>query len=125
VKSALPCGLAQVIAAGADVVIRASWQSARWLDKNGACLDLDLALVGAQSGIGGSVIDRPVQLARKGSTPLALRLVAVNMPRDKATQSVLKARKEAKSNGRKTQPAICASHRENARTNPSVCYAWG
>ena len=97
-------GLAQVIAAGADVVIRASWQSARWLDENGACLDLVLALVRAQNGIGGGVIDRPVQLARKGSAPLALRLVAVKMPKDKATQSVLKARRQAKSNGRQIQP---------------------
>ena len=95
-----PDGLAQVIAAGADVVVRASWQGARWLDEDGALLDLVLALVRNTSGI----IDRPVWLGRKGAEPLALRLVAVKMPKDKAVQSVLKARKEAKSNGRQIQP---------------------
>ena len=93
-------GLAQVIAAGADVVVRASWQGARWLDKDGAPLDLVLALVRNTSGI----IDQPVWLGRKGTKPLALRLVAVKMPKDKAVQSVGKARKEAKSDGRQIQP---------------------
>lgn len=97
-------GLAQVIAAGADVVVRASWQSARWLDEDGEPLDLVLALVRAQNGTEGGVIDRPVRLARKGGEPVALRLVAVKMPKDKAVQSVRAARKEAKSDGRQIQP---------------------
>ena len=76
-----PDGLAQVIAAGADVVVRASWQGARWLDKptrlgDGVSLDLVLALVRNTSGL----IDQPVWLGRKGAEPLALRLVAVKMP---------------------------------------------
>jgi len=95
-----PDGLAQVIAAGADIVVRASWQGARWLDKDGASLDLVLALVRNTSGI----IDQPVCLGRKGAEPLALRLVAVKMPKHKAVQSVQKARKEAKSDGRQIQP---------------------
>ena len=65
-----------MMAAGADVVVRASWQGARWLDKDGAQLDLVLALVRNTSGI----IDQPVWLGRKGAEPLALRLVAVKMP---------------------------------------------
>ena len=93
-------GLAQVIAAGADVVVRASWQSARWLDKDGASLDLVLALVRNTSGI----IDQPVWLGRRNAEPLALRLVAIKMPKHKAVQSMLKARKEAKSDGRQIQP---------------------
>ena len=97
-------GLAHVIAAGADVVVRASWQSARWLDADGAPLDLVLALVRAQDGSEGGLIDRPVQLARKGAEPLALRLVAIKMPKGKALQSVAKARKQAKSDGRQIQP---------------------
>ena len=95
-----PDGLAQVMAAGADVVVRASWQGARWLDKDGAPLDLVLALVRNTSGS----IDQPVWLGRKGAEPLALRLVAVKMPKDKAVQSVRAARKEAKSDGRQIQP---------------------
>ena len=93
-------GLAQVMAAGADVVVRASWQGARWLDEDGMSLDLVLALVRNTSGI----IDQPVWLRRKGAEPLALRLVAVKMPKDKAVQSVRAARKEAKSDGRQIQP---------------------
>ena len=89
-----------MIAAGADVVVRASWQGARWLDEDGAPLDLVLALVRNTSGM----IDRPVWLGRKGAEPLALRLVAVKMPKDKAVQSVRSARKEAKSDGRQIQP---------------------
>ena len=95
-----PDRLAGVIAAGADVIVRASLRSARWLDADGAPLDLVAALVGATSG----VIDRPVRLAREGREPLALRLVAVRMPKDKAAQSVLKARREAKSEQRHLRP---------------------
>jgi Transposase DDE domain len=97
-------GLAKVIADGADVVVRASWQSARWLDENSDPLDLVLTLVRAEGGIEGGIIDRPVQLARKGAAPVALRLVAIKMPKDKAVQSVAKARKQAKSDGRQIQP---------------------
>lgn len=95
-----PDGIAQVMAAGADVVVRASWQGARWLDKDGFPFDLVLALVRNTSGS----IDQPVWLGRKGAEPLALRLVAVKMPKDKAVQSVRAARKEAKSDGRQIQP---------------------
>ena len=46
---------------------------------------------------------------RKGSAPLALRLVAVKMPKDKAVQSVRAARKDAKSDGRQIQPGTLIS----------------
>jgi Transposase DDE domain len=96
-----PDGIARVLAAGGDVVVRASWQAARWLDRDGAPFNLVLALVRNTSG----VIDQPVWLGRKGGeAPLGLRLVAIKMPKDKATQSVLAARREAKSEGRQIQP---------------------
>ena len=93
-------GLSEVIAAGADVVVRASWQAARWLDGDGAPFDITLALVRATSGR----IDQTVQLARNRAAPLALRLIAVQLPKDKAVEAVRAARQEAKSAGRQIQP---------------------
>ena len=96
-----PDGIARVLAASADVVVRASWQAARWLDGDGDPFNLVLALARNTSG----VIDQPIWLGRKGGeAPLGLRLVAIKMPKDKAIQSVLAARKEAKSEGRRIQP---------------------
>ena len=93
-------GLAQVIAAGADVVVRAGWQSARWLDADGEPFDLVMALVRNTTGC----IDRPVRLGRSGAAPLPMRLVAVRMPKDKAVAAVQAVRKENKSTGRQLQP---------------------
>ena len=92
-------GLAQVIAAGADIVVRASWQAARWLDADGSAFDITLALVRAASGR----IDQPVWLGRNGAAPLALRLIAVRLPKDKAVEAVRAARQEAKAAGRQIQ----------------------
>ena len=92
-------GLAQVIADGADVVVRASWQAARWLDADGSAFDITLALVRNSGGR----IDQPIWLARKGAAPLALRLIAVKLPKSKAVEAVRAARQEAKSAGRQIQ----------------------
>ena len=92
-------GLAQVIADGADVVVRASWQAARWLDADGSAFDITLALVRCRDGH----IDRPIWLARKGAAPLALRLIAVKLPKTKVCEAVRAARQEAKSAGRQIQ----------------------
>ena len=92
-------GLAQVIADGADVVVRASWQAARWLDADGSAFDITLALVRCSDGH----IDRPIWLARKGAAPLALRLIAVKLPKTKVCEAVRAARQEAKSAGRQIQ----------------------
>lgn len=93
-------GLAQVIAAGADVVVRASWQAARWLDADGSAFDITLALV---RSLGGR-IDQPIWLGRNGAAPLALRLIAVKLPKDKAAEAIRAARQEAKAGQRQIQP---------------------
>lgn len=95
-----PNGMGQVMADGGDLVVRAPWQAVRWLDQDGAPFDLVLALVRSTTG----VIDQPIWLGRKGADALAMRLVAVKMPKHKAVESVAKARKEAKSDGRQVQP---------------------
>ena len=92
-------GLAQVIADGADVVVRASWQAARWLDADGTSFDITLALVRATGGR----IDQPIWLGRRGAAPLALRLIAVKLPKAKACEAVRAARQDAKSAGRQIQ----------------------
>jgi len=69
-----PERMATVIEAGADVVIRAGWKSARWLDGKGDVLDLVAELRKAAAR---GLIDRPIWIKRKHGAPLALRLVAV------------------------------------------------
>lgn len=82
--------IAAVCEQGADVVVRAGWKRARWLDAAGAPLDLP-GLLRAAAAIGW--IDQPIWLARAQAPALALRLVAV----------------------RKSEPAIAAARRQARR----------
>ena len=93
--------LADVIAQGGDVVVRAGWRSARWQHEDGCAFDIIEALKSSTTGR----IDMPVWLARAKATPLRLRLVAVRMPKDKATKAVADARATAKSKGNVIQPS--------------------
>ena len=92
--------LADVIAQGADVVVRASWKSARWLDDDGRSFDIVGALRDSETGR----IDRPVRLARAKAEPLRMRLIAIRMPKDKAMKAVADARAHAKSKQHQIQP---------------------
>jgi hypothetical protein len=91
-----PDRIAGVIAQGADVLVRAPWKGARWLDADGAALDLIAALRKAPAG---GVIDRPVLIARQGGDPLALRLVAVKKPPQACEAARRKARRDAQREG--------------------------
>lgn len=93
-------GLAKVLADGADVVVRASWRSARWLAADGRGFDLIGALTGNTTGS----IDQPVWLGRDKAAALPLRLVAVRLPKVEAVKAVLEARREARSKQSKIQP---------------------
>jgi hypothetical protein len=94
--------LADVIAKGGDVVVRAGWSSARWLEADGRSCDLMRDLLDSKTGF----IDRPVWLGRKDAkaAPVAMRLVAIKMPKYKAVEAVRKARDEAKSKQRAIHP---------------------
>jgi hypothetical protein len=92
--------LADVVAHGGDVLVRAGWASARWQDEDGRAYDIVAALADSTSG----VIDLPIRLARKDAAPLQLRLVAIKMPKDKAVKAVAEARAEARSKQRTIQP---------------------
>jgi hypothetical protein len=87
-----PNRIAVVLDRGADILVRAGWKGARWLDPDGEPLDLIVELRKAASR---GLIDRPILIARKGGTPLALRLVAVKKPPQAAAQARRKARREA------------------------------
>lgn len=84
--------IARVLAAGADIVVRAGWKGARWRDAAGEPLDL-LAVL--RKGEARGSIDRPIWLARKTGAPLALRLVAIKKPAAAALTAKRKAHREA------------------------------
>jgi len=90
-----PDRIAAVLAQGGDVVIRAGWKSVRWGDADGAPFDLIEAFRAAQDGL----IDRPIQVERKGGAPLALRLIAVKKPPAAAEAARRQARRAAQREG--------------------------
>src|SRR5207302_11406115 len=65
-----PERIAAVIAAGGEVLVRAGWKSARWLDGDGNPFDLIAELRNnAQAGM----IDRPIWVRRRQGPALRLR----------------------------------------------------
>lgn len=91
-----PDRIAAVLEDGGDIVVRAGWKSACWLDADGAALHLPgLLRKSAQAGR----IDQPIGLARKGQPPLIMRLIAVKKPPQAAESAKRKARQAAKKGG--------------------------
>jgi hypothetical protein len=91
-----PDPLAHVLEQGADVIVRAGWKGARWLNEDGKPFDLIAAL--GEAGSAG-ILDRPIWIGRKKALPLALRLVAFRKPPEAAEKSRAKARQAAKREG--------------------------
>jgi hypothetical protein len=87
-----PNRIAVVLDAGGDIVVRAGWKSARWLDAEGNPIDLcgEFRKAAARG-----LIDRPIWIARKSSPALGLRLVAVKKPAQAAAAARRKARRDA------------------------------
>lgn len=96
-------GIAGVIEAGADVVVRAGWKSAKWHDAQGQPFDL-IAALRAAAPKGG--LDCAIRLARKGrrANPkiLNLRLVAAK----KSPEAAEAARKQAILSARRGQHKV-------------------
>jgi hypothetical protein len=89
-----PDRMAAVLAAGADIVVRASWKNVRWLAADGTPVDLITEFARATER---GLIDRPIFIGRKrGAPPLALRLVAIRKPPAVAEAARRKARFEAR-----------------------------
>jgi hypothetical protein len=94
-----PDRIAVVLDEGADVLIRAGWRNARWLDAGGEPVDLIAEFrKAAERGL----IDRPILIGRKKGAPLALRLVAVKKP----TRAAEAARREARRKAREHRHQI-------------------
>lgn len=91
-----PQRMAVVLDAGADILIRAGWKSARWQDAVGNPIDL---IAEFRKAAARGLIDRPIWIGRKGGAPLALRLVAVKKPAQAAAAARRKARREAQREG--------------------------
>lgn len=91
-----PNRIAGVLDAGADILVRSGWKSARWLDADGNSIDLCAALHEAAAR---GLIDRPIWIACKNRAPLALRLVAVKKPAQAAAAARRKARRNAQREG--------------------------
>jgi hypothetical protein len=89
-----PARIANVLSRGADVIVRAGWRGARWLDALRKPFDLHKELRKA-----GERIDRPIWIACKGRAPLALRLVAARRPGSAAEAARRAVRKQARKSG--------------------------
>jgi hypothetical protein len=91
-----PSRMAAVIKAGADLVVRAGWRMARWLNADGTVLDLIAELRKAEAR---GKIDRPIWVAGKSGEPVKLRLVAVKKPPQAQDASRRKAKRKAQQGG--------------------------
>ncbi len=91
-----PDRMAAVLAAGADIVIRAPWKSASWREDDDSRADLIAILEG---GMATGIIDRPIGIGRKKGQTLALRLVAVRKPPEAIELARDKARHNAHKGG--------------------------
>jgi hypothetical protein len=88
-----PPRIANVLKQGADIIIRAGWRGARWLDALRKPIDLHEELSSA-----GERIDRAIWIACKGGSPLVLRLIAVR----KTEEAARAARRQVRRQGRKS-----------------------
>ena len=96
-----PDRLAKVLAAGADVIIRAPWNGARWVDGKGDSVNLIMILEAARRR---GFVDRRIWIKATAKTPIALRLVALRKPREAFAAAIEKAQRAARENGRQIQP---------------------
>jgi hypothetical protein len=101
-----PDRIAVVLDQGADVVIRAGWRNARWLDAEGEPVDL-VAEFRKASDCG--LIDRTIFIGRKSGKPLALRLVAVKKSEQAAQAARRTARQQARKHGHQLSKGTLAA----------------
>jgi hypothetical protein len=101
-----PDRMACVLEAGADILVRAGWRNARWLEADGAPVDLIAAF---RNGSAQGLIDRPILIARKGGDALALRMVAVKKPPEAVEVAKRKARQAARKGGHQISKGTLAA----------------
>jgi hypothetical protein len=96
-----PDRIAGLLDAGADVVVRAGWNNARWVDCDGKRLDLIAFLKKAR---GKGFIDRPIWIKGSAKEPIALRLVAIRKPKPQRDLAIDKLKRHARDKGRNLLP---------------------
>lgn len=97
-----PDRMATLIEAGADLVIRSGWKSARWLDADEAPVDIIKTL---RQGAARGLIDQPIWVGRKEGQALELRLIAAKKPREAAEAAKRTARRQARRGGHQISKA--------------------
>jgi hypothetical protein len=96
-----PDRVRKVLDDGADIVTRAKWNAARWLDAAGNRLDLIALLKKARRK---GLIDKPIWIKGSAKEPIALRLVAIRKPKDARDATIDKITRRARDMGRKLMP---------------------
>jgi len=76
-----PERMAAVIAAGGDLVVRAAWTNARWVDKSGKLVNV---VENLRRGSRAGKVDVPIWIECKSGTLLGVRLVAIKKPQEHA-----------------------------------------
>ena len=97
-----PERIARVMADGGDVIVRAPWNGARWVDADGDSIDLTRLLVRARKNV--NIIDRPIWMAIAGGQRVAVRLVAQRKPHEATAKSLEKVLAEAARRNTTPQP---------------------
>jgi Transposase DDE domain len=101
-----PERLAAVIAAGGEMLVRAGWKSACWLDGDGNPFDLIAEL---RNNAERGVIDRPIWVRRQHHRALRLRLVAVKKSAPAAEAARRAARRQAQKGGHQISQGTLAA----------------
>lgn len=101
-----PDRIEPVLASGADIIVRAGWNNARWLDAAGEPVDL---LAAFQAGAANGLIDRPIWIGRRSGRPLSLRLVAVKKTPQAAEIAKRKARRASRKGGHQISQGTLAA----------------
>ena len=96
-----PDRVAKVLDDGADIVVRAKWNGAHWLDADGNRVDLVGLLKKAR---GKGLIDQPIFIKNSAKKPMALRLVAIRKPKPACDLTIEKITRRARDMGRKLMP---------------------
>src|ERR1043166_3381471 len=102
-----PDRMAHVLDQGGDLLVRAGWRNARWLDARERPIDIIAVLRKARDC---GLIDQPIWIGRRTGTPLGVRLVAVKKPPQAAADARRKARRNAQQEGyRLSKKALIAA----------------
>lgn len=90
-----PDRIQSILDAGADIVIRAGWKNARWLDAGHAPLDI-IDVLTSRAAKKRGFVDQPIWIGRSKDMPLALRLVATRKPPAAAELARAQARRASR-----------------------------